>query len=114
MLYDPKWEIEMPVMEEWRLILLKAADLIRKHGLAKHTQFSNSGSMCIHGAISIAAKGVPYQGDRVICDAEDKVIYHLISLGKLPKHCSGAGPWNNELNRTASEVIEMLETVARS
>ena len=42
-------------------ILLKAADLIEKHGLAKGRQIDEQGQMCAAGAISFAAYGKVYQ-----------------------------------------------------
>ena len=94
--------------------LLKAADLIRRHGLAKHTQQDDKGSMCVHGALSIAIFGKPY-GDAEFnnCAAARALQAELLARGipsyKLNYH---AAQWNNEPERTAAEVIEVLEASA--
>lgn len=52
MLFNPNWQPDAVSQ-----LLLKAADLIDNHGLAKGTQRAPDGSMCIAGAINWAAFG---------------------------------------------------------
>jgi hypothetical protein len=95
-------------------ILLKAAHLIRRHGLAKYTQLDARGAMCIHGAISIAATGEKFRNARPEVHAAEQYVYsYMRSIGiELPDECPGIAGWNNKAERTAGEVIALLEGAA--
>lgn len=108
MLYDPKWELNH---EPWRNHLRMAAQLIRERGLAKGERRSASGSLCLHGAISLAAYG-NHQILNGNCPAELAVIRYLRSQGAEKIYDAGAAGWNNAEERTAAEVIEALEAAA--
>lgn len=115
MLYDPKWEVQIAApVDDWRLILLKAADLVRERGLAKGRQQDSEGRVCLHGAICIAATGQPHTYADAACEAGDRVVGYLVDQGvTYLRGCAGAAGWNNKPERTADEVIAILETVAR-
>jgi hypothetical protein len=117
MLYDPKWEQKAKTQAEpWRATLLRAADLIREHGLAKYTQQDSEGRMCLHGAISIAATGKPFceLDAPIYCEASAAVRRHLLALGVSRDLIGndGCAQWNNKPERTADQVIAALEGAA--
>ena len=90
--------------------LLAAADLIRRHGLAKEIQLDERGSMCLHGAISIAIYGAPY-GPTCFgpCQASDAVRAQVVKDGREDAARGyHAADWNNAPERTAQDVIDLL------
>ena len=113
MLYNRQWGKSS--QNQVQVILHRAANLVRKRGLAKGMQLDYNGSVCVHGAISIAATGKPYK-DRspAICNAERYVYNYLKSIGVDERIISpnGLAGWNNCDSRTAEEVIEALEGAA--
>ncbi len=120
--FDGK-NFEMPAEattdEPWRLVLLEAAGLIRARGLAKFIQEDLDGTVCLHGAISIARFGYPYGddcGDAVACKATESVANFLRAsgVGRDLVGGSGCSRWNNLPERTADEVIAALEGAACS
>lgn len=120
MLYDKRWDakVETKQIEEWREVLLRAADIVRARGLAKWTQMAQDGSVCIQGAISLAATGAIYGNGPLYCRASTAVKSHLVTIGaSMPVrdvHGYGNANWNNKPERTADEVIAVLETAART
>src|SRR5581483_6582010 len=96
MLYDPKCEEKITVPAgDWRGVLLKAADIVRRRGLAKHTQEDERGAVCIHGAISIALNGETHcpQGH---CEAGARLCNYLADRGEeWLRGKDGAAHWNN-------------------
>lgn len=113
MLYDPKWEEKITVpAEDWRGVLLKAADIIRRRGLAKFAQMDERGAVCIHGAIEIALNG-RIKSPEEHCEAGRRLCEYLADRGVADlRGQDGAATWNNELERTAEEVIAALEGCA--
>jgi hypothetical protein len=107
MLYDPKWQAKTAVV----MVLLKAAELVRERGLAKYTQEANDGSICLHGALSIAATGRAYSGNREECGAALAVHKYLLSIDvdENLTRPGGSACWNNQKDRTADDVIAALE-----
>lgn len=116
MLYNPDWKQPAQVM-------LDAADLIRKHGLAKHLRHNELGGYCIHGAVSMALHGEPYKGNAQ--PVMRSIVAYMKSMGLDPlagdRSYAGstdeqinwiAAPWNNQPERTAEEVIAVLEGAA--
>lgn len=99
-------------LEEWRQQLLKAAELIRKHGWTQFTQLGRDGSLCLHGAISLAVHGVPgFGADQ--CNMMPALKAALERRGEYGyRNNTGLAPWNNRPERTASDVISLLEDAA--
>ena len=130
MLYDKRWDrkVETAPTEPWRGLLLDAANLLRERGLAKGTQLSEKGEVCLHGAIRFTRWGVPSyeeywskdfacrRTDATICRAENAVRDYLrrngVSSNLAAEH--GCAGWNNERERTQDEVIAALEGAASS
>lgn len=105
---------ELPDEAEWRKALLKAAELIRTHGLAKWRREDECGRLCLQGAISKALTGDAEgrDSDR----ATNAVHRHLIAMG-VPRELTspnGNAIWNNQPERTADQVINALEAAAFS
>lgn len=128
MLYDKRWDKKTAPTEPWRGLLLDAANLLRERGLAKGTQLSEKGEVCLHGAIRFARWGVPsyeeymsgnlcgQHTDPTICRAENAVRDHLRRNG-VPASLAtnnGCATWNNQHQRTKDEVIAALEGAASS
>ena len=116
MLYDPRWEekiVTMP-LEGWQIVLLKAADIVRRRGLAKYTQRAGDGSVCVQGAISVAVTGQVYCSSRneKYCEATRRLGQYLIAKGEEGADETGNAYWNNAPERTAEEVIAALEGCA--
>jgi len=120
MLYNPKWEEKINVAPTWRTVLLRAAEIVRERGLAKYIQEDSFGSVCIHGAISIAANGRAhvaadeFPSSGLECEACEAVCAYLRRSGANNIWGFGAANWNNESYRTADEVIAALEGAALS
>lgn len=116
MLYDKRWDAKVDTkIEPWRKALFDAADLVRVRGLAKGMQQAPDGSVCLHGALSIAISRTPYADGSTYCDASLAVVAVLRRRGVpyyQPTHITGAAVWNNAPERTAEEVIEVLEAAA--
>src|SRR4051812_26317426 len=117
MLYDPKWESKTTLDEPWRETLLRAADVIREHGLAKFTQHDwKTGGVCLHGALSFALTGRPWANPQLpaYCAAESAVHRHMLAVGAVAVIRSGrdSATWNNDESRTAEDVIAILEGAA--
>lgn len=89
-------------------LLLKAAALIEKHGLAKFTQLAEDGSMCTAGAIVVAEERNPHE-----CDGYGPV--GKIAIARLLPHIGqeyGPADWNNAPERTKDQVVAKLRAVA--
>jgi hypothetical protein len=112
MLYNKSWG--KGVEPTPQSILYRAANLIREKGLAKWEQQASDGSVCLHGAISIAATGRPAKSGENIYAAEQLVYNYLTSNGVPADNIkpTGMAYWNNAPSRTAEEVIEALEGAA--
>ena len=103
-----------------RDVLLKAADLIRTRGLAKHTQVDVAGGLCVHGAISVAIAGHVYLrgngASKDACALHDDAFRRMqrVSAVGLPwgYDAFDFSYWNNSPERTAEEVIDALEKAA--
>lgn len=119
MLYDPKWENNK--LPDTKTALLKAAELIRYNGLAKGTRRDAKGGYCIHGAVSMAIYNDPghddydmeIHGTRVVMS---HIVNYMDSVGidRLTSHSINAANWNNMPERTADEVIAVLEGAANA
>lgn len=106
-------EVEAPDTEGWRTDLLKAADTIRKFGLAKGA-LCNSDGVCVRGAMLNALNGTPY-GD--VWNGEFRALEHRLNawLGFRDQVLAGQSElvfWNNAPERTEGEVITALERAA--
>lgn len=123
MLFNSNWD-----SNPLRNVLLKAADLIRHGGLCKNQRYSGE-SYCFHGALQMASTGDKSWGtSKLHQEASDMVAKILMARGVTNIYIStkphyepgkatismGAGCafWNNEPERTAAEVIAVLEEAA--
>lgn len=123
MLYDKRWtRTEVAYLPTWRDILMRAADLIEEHGLAKHTTLDSEGRMCARGAIMLAfnpncpvygTSGRPSWpkwgcGVGVLREADAQLASYL---GLLPDW-ENVASWNNHVSRTQEEVVAALRGAA--
>lgn len=92
-------------------VLLKAAELIERRGLTKHTRENSKGSLCLYGAISMAHAGhVNFYGkpDGAPHSAyDDACLLMQKALG-----VRDLSTWNNAAKRTQAEVVAKLREVA--
>lgn len=121
MLYNPEWNTKNK-----KKIMLEAATLIRQHGLAKNIRHDANGGYCIHGAISQAYHNEPYGSDESTKPIMRDIVAYMRSQGIDPLAGAKwtrsdmetrnwtAGLWNNQSERTAEEVIAVLEGAAHA
>jgi hypothetical protein len=100
MLYDPKWKKHQEKQnEDWRKILLDAADVIEKDGWIQGRMRDKNG-YCIHGAINEVSKNRLYQ--RALAKLE---LWRMISGQPI-------GRWNDADGRTKGQVLFVLRAAA--
>jgi hypothetical protein len=97
--------------EQWRFDLLKAAGLIREYGLQKH-HLEGPDGYCILGAIS----AITFDDYKAVVS---RVATHLradqlekIAQGNENNYYLSISQWNDKPERTAQEVIDLLERAA--
>lgn len=107
-----------PIQIAPRLVLLRAADLLRSDGWIQHAHASPHG-YCVLGAVRMAADQlVPHRIDPVVWSNLVRRADDMLAL-KLG-HSVGGGPavrlsvagWNDWPARTAEEAIALLESTA--
>lgn len=94
----------LPDAQEWRQILLDAAQYIRDHGWCQNALRSEDGRVCLHGAIAtvIRVPGSMYDPREGWCLR--KVRMYLGAPCEID--------FNDAPERTAAEVIAALESAA--
>lgn len=101
---------ELPRTE--RVILLRAAQLIRDRGWCRDL-LEHDGQICAIGAI-ILAGGFKIEGNKA--DAWDPVVEHAMKRVAVLCHrrygFDNVPTWNDQLDRTAEDVIQLLEDAA--
>lgn len=117
MWFDKRFE--QPAVKELtdaQKVLLDAADLVEKRGLAKYTQQDDLGRVCLHGAISIAATGETFRVTPAYQAASAAMYRYLQSTGQ-GKYLQGkmhCAEWNNRPERTQEEVAAALRGAAET
>jgi hypothetical protein len=92
--------------EQWQIDLLKAARFIRENGLQKN-HLEGPDGYCLLGAITAAA-----------CSLDDykaatKAVIERVRMCFDGSHSAGIlARWNDRPERTAQEVIDLLERAA--
>lgn len=94
-------------------VLSRAADLIEQRGWCRWIQEERDGSLCIAGAIAIASGGTA--SSRASCGEGGPLYWPAIQqfikfVGV--KDC-GPAPWNNDPDRTKSQVLDTLRAAAK-
>lgn len=101
-------EQQTETTEPWRLILLKAADLIEQCGHCKNAVVDSTGAMCMGGAINMADTGNPFT---VGCRSEAGEE----AAQQLHKFCRyNFVVYNNARLTTAADAVEKLRACAHS
>ena len=96
-------EIAVP-LEQWRNILLDAANLIEQHGHCKNSLQTESGNLCAVGALNMAETGNARKSGS-----------DVVAWGMLKEAVGGdIVDWNNAPERTATEVTGLMRKAARS
>jgi hypothetical protein len=91
--------------------LLKAAQLIREKGLQKGQLHGRDG-YCLLGAIGTAVCGSKFDFDDTRCPARPAVNFVTRYLQDMTKTLTLIPHWNDAPERTAQEVINLLERAA--
>ena len=89
-------------------VLFRAAELIRQRGHGKHRWQGSHGRLCVEGAIVTAAHelGATRTPELTAATVQPLALVET-TIGKpIPR-------WNDHPDRTAAEVIGVLETTAR-
>lgn len=114
MLYDPKWEVEIKTdpQEEWRKLLLDAADLIERTGHIKKLVSDYCGTrFCIGGAIGYVRSGGQ---NRFICSGEDPVVARAYAaLDSVTPGYPNFIDFNDHRDTTKEMVLEVMRAAAR-
>lgn len=132
MLYNTEWEKHLET-EEWRTVLLEAANIIEREGWVQgqYVEYSDdiSSRRCAIGAISKAASGISYAWDcgysgsdktfwftsKAAQEAYDKM---MVEINRRPvwafwrKEWTTLDRWNDHDGRTADEVVATMRKVA--
>lgn len=88
-------------------VLFKAAQIIERDGWCKHVAIDEEGRMCAGGAIAQVQNGnaINWMGEAEITMAK----FMRFIEGRTPEYPAGSiSRWNNEAERIAEEVIDML------
>lgn len=116
MLYDPKWEVTAPTKRRrpWQKMLLEAANIVERRGLAKGRQEDDDGHVCVQGAISIAATGATVNNGDAYCLATKMLSRYLRATGVEERLApeTGCAYWNNQPERTQEDVVGALRAAA--
>lgn len=103
-----------PPQESWRKALRDAAEVIRRKGLCKIGYSDrDAGTVCVLGAIRIAAHG-DLGNDSALSDRAWPALYRKL-FGREPDsryRRYDIGAWNDAPERTAEEVIAALLSAA--
>lgn len=95
---------ELQTLEPWRELMLKAADLIEKHGHAKGSYTDARGGYCFMGALHVAETGDTMGTNGLSSEACHRVMKHIGSRGFID--------WNDAPERTGAEVVGIMRRVA--
>jgi len=95
-------------------LVMKAAGLIRKYGTAKGTMEDERGGLCIYGALYKAMTGNAWMGP----DSEHSLsTFHeaerMIATRLGVPEGNSICLWNNAPERTADEIVTMMEQAAK-
>lgn len=108
MFCDEKPQGEVKELDAVGKLLLKAADLIESQGWCKNYIGTTTGSVCIEGALNVAAGKDPSAIFRYGSVPERALMRINSALGVR------AYQWNDEPERVVGEVVAKLRAVAFS
>lgn len=112
---QPKVDHTPAQLDEVSRLMLKAADLIEKHGLAKDERCSAEGAYCVHGALAMAETGNPEAWDNPLEYVATARIFKTLGVQETTFfNPRGIAQWNNAPGRTQDEVVAKLRAVALS
>lgn len=125
MLYDPKWEPTKTTTEEWRTLLLKAADLIEQKGWVSGTYGYNDGVCAVSAIAQVADIGWEVLGDRFAgkyqgpaSEAVSNLLTHVNTRKRFflfrRSHYGSVEKWNDAPRRTKEEVVNTMRKVANA
>ncbi len=111
MLYNKDWDYKLnPVAD----VLMKAADLLEKHGHIKFLRGNIIEGMCALGALQ-AAQGKIYDLDTELTLTASQVVVDAMKLKhEFAMPHAALAAWNNLPERTGQEVIDAMRKVAKS
>jgi hypothetical protein len=110
MLYNKDWDYKLnPVAD----VLMKAADLLEKHGHIKHLRGDLKSGMCFLGAIEAAQGRSKSWVDTPLTYEASRVVVKALNLTAGHDDRVVMANWNNEPKRTAQEVIDAMRLAAK-
>lgn len=109
--YPPEVKTE-EVLETWRLVLLEAAEIVRR-GWCRGSLGNPGGPRCAIGAIGQAAE-TPFGGSyqERFHNAVIAVARHLLPTYRVNEHVGMVVCWNDRECQTAENVASTMERVA--
>lgn len=102
MLYDKRWDDIKVQFESWRVLLLRAAELIEIRGWCQRQTVDKHGGICTLGAIDTAARQLNFEW--IIESAARKALEAVIG-SSIPE-------WNDSPGRTKAMVVMVLRRAA--
>lgn len=110
MLYNKDWEPTNPIAD----VLLKAADLLEKHGHTKHIRRDSLGQMCFLGALEAAqCQNTFYPDTKLTYQAAAAVATTVLGMVPSDDMRAFVAHWNNADVRTGQEVIDAMRHTAK-
>ena len=111
MLYNKDWDYKLnPVAD----VLMKAADLLEKHGHIKFLRGNTVEGMCALGALQ-EAQGEPNLGwDTELTLQASRIVTGMLGVSYPMGYPHAAlADWNNRPERTGQEVIDAFRQAAK-
>lgn len=91
--------------QDWRKVLLKAADVIEKRGWIKGTLEGSAGRVCAIGAINLVESGVVDAGRMALRDS--------VAISKLGCYLNNeVDIWNDVVAKSSAEVMAVMKDCA--
>ncbi len=111
MLYNKDWDYKLnPVAD----VLMKAADLLEKHGHIKHLRGNLVDGMCALGALQ-EAQGANdrYSWDTPLTMEAARIVMGMVGSWSYQAAHATLAEWNNRPERTGQEVIDAFRKAAK-
>lgn len=120
MLYNQDWNRKPNPVSE---VLLKAADLLEKHGHTKNILKNSDGSMCFMGALNMAETGDAWFRNPELAVKAATITANMLGVKPVRHYLLSKNDpfigvraivdWNNAKERTAQEVIDAMRAAAK-
>ncbi len=99
MLYDPKWNTNKTVANEF---LIAAADYMDKHGWCQHNLRDGCGRVCMVGAIGAVTEDLVGTGELIVALTRLNIFLGM-----------SADSWNDDICKTQEQATKALRAAAQ-